>query len=174
MAFLLTAKSALLVLLLAFAFSSFILSIIYINKQVTFFTSYAPGVAAFLAAGACHMLYQLWLVASGGRGKINKSSTVLAIQGMFLAWYFAIAVTLTVKKWDNNYCPPGPEREASGCVGIMRALIAVCWFDFGLTLIWMAVLAAAASTYGGFRVPEGDLMTAEEFEARENREKAGH
>jgi hypothetical protein len=76
------------VLLLAFAFSSFILSIIYINKQVTFFTTYAPAVAAFLAAGALHMLYNLWLVASGGRGKVNKSSTVLAIQGMFLAWYF--------------------------------------------------------------------------------------
>jgi hypothetical protein len=53
-----------------------------------------------------------------------------------------------------------------------QALIAVAWFDFGLTLIWMALLAAAASIYGGFRVPEGDLMTAEEFEARQNREKA--
>jgi hypothetical protein len=53
-----------------------------------------------------------------------------------------------------------------------QALIAVAWFDFGLTLIWMAILAAAASTYGGFRVPEGDLMTAEEFEARQTREKA--
>lgn len=49
--------------------------------------------------------------------------------------------------------------------------MAVSWTTFGFTLIYIGLLAGSAVGYGGFSVPEGDLMTAEELERRTNLEK---
>lgn len=172
MTFLLTTKSLLLGLLLGLSFSSFILSIIDINKTITYTGTYPKAVVAFLVGSCLNMLYNLYLIAGGNRGRANRASIILMVQACFLAWYFAIAVTLTVKRWDPTYCPDDQIRVVSDCQGIVRALIALAWTDFGILTIWMSIVAAIASSYGGFDVPLGDLLPAEQLEARDVKEKS--
>jgi hypothetical protein len=43
-----------------------------------------------------------------------------------------------------------------------------------LNSIYLGLLALAAMKFGGFSVPEGNLMSAEELETREVREKGMH
>ncbi len=55
---------------------------------------------------------------------------------------------------------------------LKQALIALAWFDFGLLFIWMSIVATLATSYGGFSTALGDLLPAEELEARDVREKS--
>ena len=175
MALLTTVKNLVLGVLLACAFSSFILSIIYTNRQIEDDVGYNPAVIAFLVVGIVQTLYIVFQLASRMRGNINKTMIPFSIHTLVTLYYLGVAITFTVKRYDApHYCPAGIIRDVTGCLGLYKALMAIAWIDFGLNLIYLALLAMAASKYGGFGVEEGHLYPAEDLERQAVADKAGH
>lgn len=175
MAGLTTAKSVCLGLLLAIAFSSFILCIININHQIVYAAGAPAVTAAWLAFAIIQVLYIVFQLVTRMRGAINKVAIVFGIHSLVTLAYLALGIALSVLSFKNSrYCPPGPERIASTCRGQYQALLALIWLSFAFNVLYLTLLFLCASTFGGFGVPEGDLHSEEDLERRAVLEKSGH
>jgi len=173
MAIILSIKSTILGLLLAIAFSSFILCIIYTNLQIVYTsTGYSPYMIAFLVAAALQMLFNVILFASSKRNKIFSAMNIIGVQTLFALWYLGVAIAITARRYTKHLCPAGPDRTASSCLGITKALMAMAWIDFIITSIYIALVFVSATTYGTLSSPDGDLLPEEELEIRNAREKS--
>ncbi len=65
-----------------------VINIIQITKVRTGENTYPPAVVAMLVVSILQMLYMLYVLATSGKGKINKASNVAGATILFLLFNF--------------------------------------------------------------------------------------
>jgi len=63
-----------------------VIDIIGIKKQRTGSDNYPPAVIAMLVAAILQMLFNLWVVATSGKGALGKATTVMGAHAFFFVF----------------------------------------------------------------------------------------
>lgn len=149
-------KSFLMGLLLATAYSSFIIDIVMIIKVRHYSHTYPPAVVALLVCSLLQALYILWLFVKSGRGFAFKASTFFGALVFFACFSFACVVATTVLRHHRQYCNLELADNSDVC-GVLRGTMGLGWMLFGLNLIWLCIMPVLVSGQGSWSHYYGDL-----------------
>ncbi|KAK8861489.1 hypothetical protein IAR55_002310 [Kwoniella newhampshirensis] len=162
-------KGLLLGLILVVAYSCFILDIIMILKVQHYSHTRPPAVIALLVSSLLQSMYTLYLLMSGGKGKKNSASTVMAATGFFASFTFGSIVALTVLRHHTQYCNLTLVDNSDVC-GVLRGTEGLGWALFGFNLIYLVFLPFLVMGGGSWSTPLADLPHEEVYQE----EKAAH
>jgi len=173
---LLSFKTPLLGLVLMVAYAAMVIDIIGIKKQRTGSDNYPPAVIAMLVAAILQMLFNLWVVATSGKGALGKATTVMGAHAFFFVFQVGatIAATVLYKQRDSHYCPR--DSLVPECPGVSRGVMGLGWSLAGLSLIYMAYVFVIAKKHANlgadlYNIPPRKLANAD-LDAK--REAGGH